>query len=400
MSPLPDAVKLAFDQRYRRYLTTLFLSGTAESSSLPIVSLYVTKDLGASNSSVGFLWMAMLVGSVFSLCIGYVSDRSHSNIPYVRYVAAWLSLGWVALMCARTFTEVLLVFAFSLSTAPILDSQIFTSLEDVMTVSGETRRSFITSTMRAGFSVGYVIGPTIGAVLVDITGFRAAFSVTAVLFLLAAVVGRDIRSRTPAGERMAEAAHNGALGGSSIAVLAIFCTCVFFVLCGDFLKYSYLSLYVLDVLKQPLSLYSGVIAAGAALEVFAFPIFGALADRFEAEPIIAIGLLLGIGDYGILALSPHVWSVYVSQILHVAVVAIVYGVCAAYAQRIAGNRTGVATASFFVAISMAQIGAGGIGASLTATLGLQHLFWIPSIMAAIGLSVFVLLRLLGSMRSQ
>lgn len=391
VSSFSDAARLAFDQRYRRYLITLILSGTAESSSLPIVSLYVTKSLGVSNGGIGFLWMTMLAGSIISLCVGYLSDRLRSDFPYVRYAALWLALGWFALIYARTFAEVLLVFALSLSTAPVLDSQIFTALEGVMTASDETRRSFVTSTLRAGFSVGYVIGPALGAVMVNSAGFRGAFSVTAALFLMAAAVARNIRSRAPGGERAAKAARNGRRNGYSLIVLILFCVCVCCVLCGDFVKYSYLSLYVVDVLKGSLGLYSGVIAVGAALEVLAFPVFGALADRFGARPVIAVGLLLAIGDYGILALSPHVWSVYVSQILHVSVVAIVYGVCAAYAQSLVRDRVGIATTSFFVSISLAQIGAGGIGASFAATLGLQHLFWIPSIAAAIGLAVFALL---------
>lgn len=222
MSSFSDTARLAFDQRYRRYLVTLILSGTAESSSLPIASLYVTKSLRVSNGGVGFLWMTMLVGSIISLCIGYLSDRLRSDFPYVRYAAIWLALGWVALIYARTFAEVLLVFAFSLSTAPVLDSQIFTALEGVMTVSGETRRSFVTSTLRAGFSVGYIIGPALGAVMVNLVGFRGAFSVTAALFLMAAAVARNIRSRVPEGEWTAKTERNGSGNSYSLIVLILF----------------------------------------------------------------------------------------------------------------------------------------------------------------------------------
>lgn len=392
MSSFSNVAKLAVDPRYRHYLITLMLSGTAQSASMPIVSFYLIRSLGVSESKVGLFWMSIVVGSIISLSVGHLSDRLFVDASYVRYAAFWLALGWITFSYVRNFLEALLVFAFSLSTTSVLNSQVFAALGGVMTASGEERRSFVVSTLRTGYSIGYIIGPATAAVLVNTVGFRAVFFLTASVFLMIAITSGSIRRSHPAASQAPKEVGADSTGSHSAIVVVIFCGCVCLGLIGDFIKVSYLSLYVVNVLKEPLAFYSVVIAVGAALELFIFPIAGVLADRYGAGPVIAVGLFLAIVDYGILALSPHVWSVCVSQVLHVGVVAILYGVCAAYAQRLMGGRVGIATALYFVAISMAQASGGGIAALFAGRLGVQALFWVPSIAAAVGLIIFVILR--------
>ncbi|MFD0559112.1 SET family sugar efflux transporter-like MFS transporter [Stackebrandtia endophytica] len=395
-SPLRALIRLLSHDRELRTFGLLFvLAGVAASAAIPLVPLYMTTVLNASLSQVGAISIGALVGAVVGLPLGRLSDRIRSRSNLMAVLAMWMTAGWLLMPLMPNFWAAAVVYAVGVPFIGPINAQIFAGLSQALERREEASPATITTTLRGGYSFGYVIGPLMGTAMAAMISLAAAFVVAAVAYAALAALGWSARI------------ENGSRGGrdkppakrhlAAFGPLTLFCAGVCLIVMGDMFRAIYLPIYVVDILDHGETVFGLLIASAAFAEILVFPLVGAAADRYGIRRVILAGLVLAVLGYAILATSSQLWQVWTFHLIQVVVLAITVGLGITFAQQLAPGQAGLASSAFFSAQSAAVPLAGIIGAATVTGLGLPGLYWIPAGLCLVCLVAFALLS--GRVRS-
>lgn len=375
-------------REYRSFLLVMVLLSLAVSSTLPLVTLYLVDRLHVSLPLVGLFFVAeSLMGLILGLAVGRQSDRWPSRLPVMRAAATWVAVGWLIFALSPYFWLNLVVAALFLSAGSITMGQAFAALHDVMVRDEEARPEFVNATIRAGFSLGFVLGPLVGSQLAAAVGFRDAFLAAAGLNLLclAPLYGLKIPVRAEEQEQSQQADTHSTL------LLYIFVGLCTFALIGDAMRITYLPIDVTKRLGGSLRQYGTVVAVSPLAEILTVPAAGLLALTFGIGRLFTLGLLVAAVEYVILSFNTALWQVYLTQAMDALVVAVVFGLGLTYAQQLAPSRAGLASSAFGAAFGLAVLVGNLIGGVSISLLGVPHIFFIPLATAIIALCTFIVL---------
>ncbi len=373
---------------YRACAVSLFLVGLAISSGLPLVTLFLIRDLHIGASVAGLFFLTALAGPVVSVATGRLSDFLPSRAPLIRGSALWLAAGWALMAVAR---EPWLAYAVGLvffCVIGTLSAQVFAALRDVLAREGERREATVTSTIRTAYSLGWIIGPVVGAWLAGALDVRAAFVATAALYLASLLPLWRIDAPTRGHDTGGATADRRPFARANLPLVLFALVCVL-VLSGDAIKLAYLPVYLVGGLKQNVAVFGSLLSVSAIVELVVMPLTGVLADRFGLARVITGGVVIGALDYGILAGSTALWQLYVVQVLHVAVIAALLGLGVTYAQRLSRDRAGLASSVFFGAQGLSTPLGGLLGSYGVRLLGVPHVFALPSLLCVLSVGVLV-----------
>jgi len=312
-------------------------------------------------------------------------------LPLIYASAVWLSIGWLALAFVQ---QPWMAFGISIIFFCImgtLSAQIFAALRDAMSQVGETNESMINSTVRAAYSLGWIVGPVFSGWLAASVGVRGAFLVTGAFYLLSIFPMRNLDCRRTSEEPEKKTSTSRLWTQANVRMLS-FTLITILILSGDAIKLSYLPLYVVGPLKQPTVVFGSLLSFSAIIELGALPLVGALSDRYGPHRVISWSAALGVLDYTILATSSQVWQVFLSQLLHVGVIAVMYGVGVTYAQSLGRHQPGLASSAFFSAQTIASPLGSILGSYGVHYLGLSRVFFIPSFMCLFALAILIFMR--------
>jgi SET family sugar efflux transporter-like MFS transporter len=370
---------------YRILYLGLLVTGVGSSCAMPLAALYLTNELHVPPSGVGLFFLVRLAGPAVSMGTGWLSDRVRDRLPLLRMFMAWLAAGWLLFGLATGLSSALTVSAVFLCFTGPVNAQFFTAVDDRITGQDERQRSTITSTLRGGNALGYVLGPALGGYLATAFGLRSVFITAAVLYLLAILSTWWLRAVTAGRERVPQG-RSGPVG----LPLLVCGAGITLILSGDAMKQGYLPVFVVDQLGHSPSDYGMLMSVSAVVELAVFPLAGMLADRIGMAKVIGGALLVGVADYVLLAVSSHLWQLYVVQVLHVAVIVAMYGVGISYLQRISPHRPGLASSAFFAAQGIATPFGGLLGSLGVGAFGLPGMFWVPAAFCLLCWSVFAM----------
>jgi SET family sugar efflux transporter-like MFS transporter len=361
---------------YRALYVGFLVMGVATSCAMSLAALYLTAEIRVPPNEVGLFFLVQLLAPAVSIGTGWWSDRLRNRLPLLRGCTIWLAVGWLLFGLTTNLAVALLVSAFFLCFTGAVNAQLFVAASGQIVSKDESRRNTITSTLRGGNAVGYVIGPALGGFLATGLGLRAVFVSAAILYLLAAGSTLWLRSSNRIPDTGVQRPHRplGPIGWQLWACGAG----ITLVLSGDAMKLGYMPVLVVDHLGHRPVEFGVLMSASAVVELIVFPLAGALADRVGQAKVIAAALLIGAIDYSLLALTSSMWQLYVVQMLHVAVIVGMFGIGIAYLQGIS-SRPGLASSTFFAAQGVATPLGGLMGGLGVGLVGLPSLFWLPAV---------------------
>jgi len=351
--------------------------GAAASCAISLAALYLTDEIRVPPSGVGIFFVVQLFAPAISIGTGWLSDRLRNRLPMLRACIIWLAVGWLLLSLATGLAGALLVSAFFLCFTGAVNAQFFVAATEQIVSEDESRRNTITSTLRGGNAVGYVIGPALASFLATALGLRTVFVSAAILYLLAAGSTLWLRSSDRISDTAVPRPPRRPSGRIGLQLWA-YGAGITLVLSGDAMKLGYMPVLVVDHLRHRPVDFGILLSVSAAVEFIVFPLAGALADRVGQVKVISIALFIGAVDYSILALTSSIWQLYVVQILHVAVIVGMFGIGIAYLQGISSRQPGLAGSTFFAAQGVATPLGGLIGSLSVGVVGLPGMFWLPA----------------------
>jgi SET family sugar efflux transporter-like MFS transporter len=381
---------------YRRAALSLFFAGLGISLALPQLSLFLVQDLHASLPVAGLFFLTNLAAPALGFLVGHWSDRLTNRLILFRAGAVTGLVGWVLLASA---THVWMAFAINLTIlgfAGATSSLIFAAVRDQLTHEPTGADNRVMATVRLGFSAGFMAGPILGSVLGGVAGLRVTLIAAGVCTVLQAapMLGQHVTRAVP-GPAPTRGDHTRTPRSPRLTPLLAFLGLGVLAMCGDTIRFAYLPIYMELQLGTPDWLRGVVISMQSVGMLIFIPIMGVLADRFGAQRLVAVNVLLGVGANLGFALAGNELVLIVATLLNAAMWATLGGIGITVAQDLYPTGIGLASTLYFSAIRFSgAIGgiAGGLGVGW---FGVPGVFGVPAALcglAAAGLLLPSLIR--------
>lgn len=355
------------------------LLGLAISVTMPYLALYFTTVVGISTSAYGLLMaLSALSGVVVSTLVARRTDRLRTRRGVIALSAVAGAAQFAAYLLVRDYVVLLLLVVVLAAVASLAMPQIFAAARDAITDHAEGDGTFATSTLRSLFSLGYVVGPVLGAAILARAGYRGVMIGSIALFAILAmtIAALPARQRVEAPAAAPPAARaQPARAGVTVAVA------------GPFVAFALLSVaswtYALDMplflvhtLSAPARDVGILVSVSAALEIPLMIGLGMLAARLTNRAIVLWGSLVGGAYYLLIALTTHVWAMFAGQVLEAAFIAVLMAIGISYFQDLMPEAAGVATTLYANASSIGRVAGSLAGGVLAQAMGLRGVFWV------------------------
>src|SRR4051812_17888874 len=247
----PSAVRLVATHRFfRSAFLALFVSGIGVSATMPQLTLFLVRDLGASLPVAGLYYLTNLAAPVAGYLVGRWSDRRDDRLVLFRLCGVVGGLGWLAMALSTQVWMPFVISAVALSISGASMAQIFAAVRDELSRQPSGADNRVVSMVRMAFAAGWVLGPVFGSWFGSAVGLRPLLVAAAVCTLAQMVpLGRQRVSRyVPPGTGSGAAARGSGAMRRMVPLLAFTGLCVL-AMTGDTIKFGYLPLYMANELR-------------------------------------------------------------------------------------------------------------------------------------------------------
>ena len=333
-------------------LGVMFLAvGISTALVMPFLSLFLSTEVRAGPVEVTvFLVAAPLAGVVASWLIGRLSDRR--AIRRLLLVGASLAgfAGSLATAFVRDYWILLGLAATAFAVANALFPQTFAYARQVLLRDNPAGAAMAISGLRTVFSLAWVAGPPLAAVLLQAGGFRFVYGAAAGMYLLAAVVATFLLSEPPAVDAPAADGTPAApvpAGRDASRATLVLATAGFTLLqCPITLGAQALPLYASNDLGGDVGDAGLILGLCAALEIPLMLGLGRLTTRVPLRPLILGGAAAGVAYFGVATAAGSVWVLLAAQLLNALFIAAVSGLGITYVQEMLPRQPGRASTLF------------------------------------------------------
>jgi SET family sugar efflux transporter-like MFS transporter len=366
-------------------LALVFLAvGLATAMSSPFLALFLTTGVGASPVRVAvYLIAAPLAAVVLSSLLGRLADRYRARRRVLLGSALAGAAGLAVTSVVRDYRLLLIVAVTLTASAFAMMPQAFAYARAVLGGAAMT-----TSALRTLFSLAWVAGPPVAALLLHAGGFRAVYAFGAAMYAIGAVVILVWMPEPPPPPAPDPDATPGA--ASTATPRGMWLTIGAFVLlqCATGIGVQALSLFIRDDLGGDVRDAGLLLGLCAGLEIPLMLGLGALAARMPLRRLVLAGPVFAVAYFVVAATATHPWELGAGQLLNAASIAAVQGLGITYVQDLMPHQPGRASALYSNAFPAGAIIAGPVlGAA-------GHIGYRFAYVAAAGLAVagFALLR--------
>jgi SET family sugar efflux transporter-like MFS transporter len=203
------------------------------------------------------------------------------------------------------------------------------------------------TSLRTVFSIAWVAGPPLAAVLIEVGGFRLVYGCAAIMYALAAFLSTvalpDVRPLEPAPDDVVPADTPPPLSRRTALLITVIFTAL---QCPMTLGVQALPLHISTNLGGEVSDAGLVLGLCALLEIPLLLGLGWLATRFPVRAVIIGGAACGIGYFLIVFTAGEVWMLLAAQLLNALFIAAVSGPSISFVQDMLPTEPGRATTLF------------------------------------------------------
>lgn len=346
-----------------RRLLPLGLSFLAAGLSLalvgPFLALFLSTSVAAGPLKVTFFLVAgPVAGVAASWAIGRVSDRRpmRRRLLIIAALAGVVGCGLAAVI--RDYWVLLAVTVTFVAIAGALFPQTFAYAREVLQRDDPGRAALGISALRTVFSLAYVGGPPIAALLLGHGGFTAVFGTAAGMYAVAAIVAFGWMSEVEA--PVVDPEQPPPMHAPPAVRTTIWLTVAAFTLIQApmVLGVQALALFIQHDLHGSIGSAGLILGWCAALEIPLMLGLGLLTRRISVRGLILAGAACGIVYSAIVFGAPAVWVLLVAQIVNALFIASVSSLGITYVQDMMPAEPGRATTLFTNTFPIGQIMAG------------------------------------------
>ena len=383
----------AGDQRTARKLIPLGLvtltAGLSTAIVMPFLALFLSDevDVGPVRVTV-FLVVSPLASVVMAWVIGRFSDRYPIRRALLIGASVAGAIGCALTAFVRDYFVLLGLTVTAIAVAASLFPQSFAYARQVLQRDDPSRAAMGISTLRTVFSLAWVAGPPLAAVLLETGGFRYLYGVAAVMYALAALVAVrwmvEIKDpATPADQDEPVARRPWMAWLASVAFILLQTPLV--------LAVQALPLFLSRELDTGPGAAGLILGLCAALEIPLLLGFGWLSTRRSLRSLILFGGVCGVAYYTLATVADSVWILVAGQILNAVFIAAVSGLGISYMQDMLPREPGRATTLFTNSFPIGAMLAGPLF-GISQSYGFRLAYAMSAALCLLGLLVLISVR--------
>jgi MFS transporter, SET family, sugar efflux transporter len=400
---------------YRGATVAMFFSGLGASAAAPQIVLFLVKELGTPLPIAGLYYLTNLTAPIASYLVGNHSDRTGERLILFRLCALAGFAGWAAIALSTKVWMPFLISSLFLAFSVAASSQLFAAVRDDLDQEGQGSSEGVVAIVRMALTVGWVIGPMIGAWLAAAISLRAMLWMTA-LCALAQIIplgtlkrgqvsGAHLRpAQIVAGPPMATCPDWNVLPPPSrwhtIRPLLAFTGLYVLVYAGESVKYGFLPLYMDLQLHLEPAVRGAVIGIQPLVELAIMPFCVTLGRRVGFLWLMSIGAAFGVAANICFATTANALGMFAGQILMGGVWGIFASLGIIAAQRLLPSAVATASAIFMSSTAVSSALGGLTGALGVATIGLPEIFFIPAAFAFLAVLGLAAMARSGALKSR
>ena len=149
--------------------------GLADAISGPYIVLFLVDKAGLGPLGLSAILTVRALSAPFSTAFGAWVDKRTTLAPLLLALAG-SSVGYALLGFTTNFVVLFVIAAVPIAIGSAAFSQSIALVKREFNRASPHTINRAIGVMRASFSLAWAIGPAVGAILVEITGFRAPFS--------------------------------------------------------------------------------------------------------------------------------------------------------------------------------------------------------------------------------
>lgn len=354
----------------------MLMIGIGISITMPYLPLYFTEDLGMSAGSFGvFMAVSSLSGVVVNSLIAKRSDSGLDRKWLLIAAALSSALGYASYLVFDNFYILLIVASILNGLGAAAIPQIYAYAQESANASQSDDKTLAISTLRSLVSLGFLVGPLGGTLLLAVAGYRGLFLVTSTIYLAIAslvfvfLASRKSNPRNPG--------KSNASGASSLRNRQIRQPFIAFILLFmvNAMNLVNTPLFIVNELQGTHTDVGLVVGICAGLEIPIMLLLGALGRKISNHTLIMTGSVIAFFYFVILSVSNDPLQLIAAQLLQATFVAIVMGNGLSYFTTMLPESPGVATTLYANASTIGRL-AGTLGSGIIAqNAGFRSVYW-------------------------
>ncbi|MBL4930945.1 sugar efflux transporter [Clostridium paridis] len=313
-------------QGYMLLTICMLLMGVGVSVTMPYLSLYCTEELGMSAGSFGvFMAFSSISGVIVN---SFIAKRSDSGMDRKRVIIlAMLSsaLGYTSFLIFHNFFILIITVTLFNGLGAASMPQIFAYAQESANESKSDNKTFAMSALRSLFSLGFLIGPLVGALIFSGIGYKGLFLGTIFVFIIISVIVLLFLKNRKASQNNNSRGDNtesSLLKNKKIMKPFIALTILFGL---NAINGINTPLFIVNSLHGSIENVGLVASISAGLEIPIMLALGAIAKKISNHKLMIYSCFVSLAYYGVLSISTQPWQIIAAQILQATTVAVVFG---------------------------------------------------------------------------
>ncbi len=367
----------------------MLLIGTGFSVTSPYLPLYCTESLGMTAAAFGlFMAVTRISGVVANSLIAKRSDRGLNRKGLIVAAAFSSALGFASYLAFRQYGALLVTVSILNGFGAAVIPQMYAYTHEAIQASNTEDRTFAMSALRSLFSLGFMLGPLAGTLVLGLAGYPGLFLSTSFMYVLVALsVLLFLPNPNQVSRRTQAPQHRGAapsIRSWHILWPVIACTLLFTV---NFVNAINTPLLIVHVLHGTHTDVGLVVSVCAGLEIPFMLWLGALGRKVSNHVFIMASGLLAMMYFAVLAIATRPWEVLVAQLLQAAFVAMLMGNGISYFTGLLPESPGVATSLYSNSSTIGGLLGNLGGGILGQMMGFRHANWVCFAVALVAFAI-------------
>ncbi|WP_454844730.1 sugar efflux transporter [Priestia megaterium] len=384
--------KLFAIKGYNLFVICMLLVGTGISITMPYLSLYSTEEFGMSTGAFGIL---MAVSSLSGVIINsFIAKRSDSGINRKKIIIfAMISsaLGYASYLTFHNYFILLITVTLFNGIGAAAMPQIFAFAQESANASKTDDKTFALSTLRSLFSLGFLIGPLGGTIILREAGYKGLFLGTSFIFLIIASLvffflqnqNHTFHNKKKSKEQVpVPSLNNKRIRYPFIAFVLLFAV--------NSINGINTPLFIINELHGSYNEVGIVVSVCAGLEIPIMIALGALSRNITNHSLMIISCFIGGIYFLVLTTASHSWILIAAQLLQAIFVAIVMGNGLSYFSDLLPDSPGMSATIYSNGSTIGRL-VGNLGGGFIATFIGFRLVNLVCLLLVL-LSFFILLR--------
>lgn len=373
---------------YGLLVICMLLIGIGVSITFPYLSLYLTEDV---RMSAGYLGLFMAVSQLSGVIVNsFVAKRSDNGMDRKKIILIALvssAIGYISFLVFDNYFILLFVFTFFSGLGAAAMPQIFAYAQESANSSKTDDKTFALSTLRSLISLGFLVGPLFGTLILALFGYKGLFLGTSGIFLITTTIVflfLQNRKRENANSTKNSIANTLILKNKQIGLPFLAFIVLFTVHAVNTINTP---LFIANELSGTHTDIGLVVGICAGLEIPIMVILGSLGKRISNHSLLIMGSFVAIIYFTIVSVSTESWHLIGAQILQATFVAILMGNGLSYFSDLLPDFPGV-SASIYSNASIIGRFIGSLGGGVIAGIvGYRSVNWVCVLIVIISLFI-------------